>query len=131
MAQKSATVALISFNSLLLLKRGSTAPWNPDKYCLPGGKVEDNESLVDAATRELFEETGIVLSSKDLTPLTINYPRYSKTVFVCNKDELYSVQLNWEHSNYLWAKYNDYSTVSLVPGLDVTMKTLCHWGFLI
>lgn len=129
--QQSATVALISFNSLLLLKRGSTAPWNPDKYCLPGGKLEPNESLADCALRELNEETGIVLSCDDLTPLNINYPRYSKTVFVCNKDELYSIKLNWEHSNFLWAKYNDYSVLPLVPGLDATINTLCDSGYLI
>ena len=30
----------------------------PNKYCLPGGAVEPNESLVHAASRELYEETG-------------------------------------------------------------------------
>ncbi len=129
--QKSATVALISNNSLLLLKRGSTAQWNPDKYCLPGGKLEDNEELIDCAVRELYEETNIVLKSNQLTPLTIQYPKYNKLIFVCNKDVAYSVKLNWEHSDYIWTSYKDSFCVSMVPGLETTIKTLCHWGYLI
>ena len=62
--QKSATVALIKNNKLLLLKRGSTAPWNPDKYCLPGGKLEHNEELIECGARELYEETNILLDKK-------------------------------------------------------------------
>jgi len=131
MSQKSATVALISFNSLLLLKRGSTAPWNPDKYCLPGGKLEDNESLLDCAKRELYEETGIELYNEQLKPLTINYPKYSKTIFVCNEDVIYSVKLNWEHTTFLWAKNCDAQYIPMVPGLSTTIKTLTDHGLLI
>lgn len=129
--QKSATVALISDNKLLLLKRGDTAPWMPNKYCLPGGGVDKNESLIEAAIRELVEETSIELHSNQLTPLTISYPKYSKVVFVCNNDNNYSVQLNWEHSDYIWVSYKESSQADLVPGLDVTIKSLCHWGYLI
>ena len=129
--QKNSTVALISANKLLLLKRGPTAPWMPEKYCLPGGGVEDNESLIDAAVRELREETNIVLHSNELTPLEVKYHSgYSKTIFVCNQDGLYEVNLNWEHSSYVWASYQDCFKHELVPGLGTTIKTLCHWGFL-
>lgn len=129
--QKSATVALISFNSLLLLKRGDSAPWKPGHYCLPGGKLEKGETLIDGALRELFEETNIQLQLNQLTPLTINYPKYNKIIFVCSSDEIYPVNLNWEHSSYLWAKTQDASVIKLVPGLWTTIKTLCDSGYLI
>lgn len=129
--QKSSTVALISNNKLLLLKRGNTAPWQPNKYCLPGGGVDKNESLIEAAIRELREETNVILEDSYLTPLTINYPKYSKIIFVCNKDSSYDVKLNWEHSEYQWASYMESFSIPLVPGLDVTIKALCHWGYLI
>jgi 8-oxo-dGTP pyrophosphatase MutT (NUDIX family) len=129
--QKSATVALISNNKLLLLKRGDSAPWNPGRYCLPGGKLEDNETLIDCAVRELYEETNIVLKSNQLTPLIISYPKYSKTVFVCNSDSNYIVKLNWEHSDAIWVSYGESSSIDLVPGLSVTIKTLGDSGYLI
>ena len=42
-------------------------------YMLPGGKVDDCETLEDALFREVIEETGIQISSSNITPyLVIN-----------------------------------------------------------
>lgn len=128
--QKSSTVALISSNKLLLLKRGDSAPWNPGKYCLPGGKLEPNETLIDCAVRELYEETGIKISQLELYQMIVSYPKYNKVVFVYNTPGLYDVTLNWEHTSYVWASTHDTPRIDLVPGLDVTIKTLCHHGYL-
>lgn len=129
--QKSATVALIQNNKLLLLKRGSTAPWNPNKYCLPGGKLEDNEELIECGIRELYEETNIVLDKNSLIPTTISYPKYSKVIFVhVSTLSNLSVELNWEHSDYIWATIMDSKTLPLVPGLVTTIQTLNQNGLL-
>ncbi|CAM1343724.1 NUDIX hydrolase [Tenacibaculum amylolyticum] len=45
--------------SVLLIKRGVT-PYK-DSWALPGGLVQDNESLETAVTRELKEETGVTI----------------------------------------------------------------------
>lgn len=130
--QKSSTVALISGNKLLLLKRGETAPWSPGKYCLPGGKLEPNESLIDAAVRELREETDIIVSPLDLFAMTVDYKSgYSKIVFVHESHNLCYVNLNWEHVDYRWASVHDASCMKLVPGLWTTIKALGHWGYLV
>jgi len=47
---------------LVMLFRAKDHCWG-----FPGGKVEQNESLVDAACREVFEEIGIKLCKDDLT----------------------------------------------------------------
>jgi 8-oxo-dGTP pyrophosphatase MutT (NUDIX family) len=41
---------------------------NPNDFGLPGGKCEANEGFLEAALRELQEETGVTLASGDLTP---------------------------------------------------------------
>lgn len=128
--QKSATVALIKNNKLLLLKRGSTAPWNPDKYCLPGGKLEHNEELIECGARELYEETNILLDKNSLIPTTISYPKYSKVIFVHVTNKDISVKLNWEHTEYLWSTINDSKNLALVPGLQTTIHTLYQNGLL-
>ncbi|MBR5227332.1 MAG: NUDIX domain-containing protein [Clostridia bacterium] len=51
------------FENVLMCKR-KKEPFK-DKYNLVGGKLEDNESELDGAYRELFEETGI--SKEDIT----------------------------------------------------------------
>lgn len=131
MAQKSATVAVIDNNRLLLLRRGPTAPWKAGRYCLPGGKLEKGESLKDGALRELFEETGIVTYRDNLFPIVISYSDgYSKTVFVTNLNNT-EVVLNWEHDHYVWVGLKNYVSCPLVPGLKTTIKTLGGHGLLI
>jgi 8-oxo-dGTP pyrophosphatase MutT (NUDIX family) len=126
--QKSSTIAIIDrHNRLLLLFRGKTAPYNPNKYCLPGGKLEENESLVDCAVRELYEETCIEIygGSQYLKPVTVSYENgNNKIVFLYQSPHIHSVNLNWEHSSYIWSELNDSLNLSLVPGLRTTIKTI-------
>ncbi|MEP7190901.1 MAG: NUDIX domain-containing protein, partial [Roseiflexaceae bacterium] len=49
-----AAVAIIENGRILLTQRDDLEVW-----CLPGGAVEDGESLEEAAAREAFEETGL------------------------------------------------------------------------
>lgn len=55
------TVAVMTQGHLLIGKRSDTSRW-----CMPGGHIEDGESPVEGARRELEEETGIVVSVDDL-----------------------------------------------------------------
>lgn len=125
MSQKSSTVAVINQdNKVLILRRGATAPWMPGRYCLPGGGIEENESLVYAAARELLEETNISCHINDMTPNNILYKNgKSKIVFSVNIHNP-SVQLNWEHDDYAWVDLISVDKYDLVPGLYTTLKTI-------
>jgi 8-oxo-dGTP pyrophosphatase MutT (NUDIX family) len=133
--QKSSTVAILDNNKILLLKRGKTAPWMPEKYCLPGGGVENNESLIDAAIREVNEEIGINLSSGSISPVRIVYKNdYSKIIFV-TKYNGNSILLNYEHSEFGWFNFsqceNLYSNKLLVPRLMTAIKQLFKLGLMV
>lgn len=132
MAQKSATIAIVKDNKVLLLKRGDTAPWMPNKYCLVGGGVDKNESLIDAVIRETKEEIDHDLIGKDILSYNISYnDKYIKTVFVCLVDDI-KINLNYEHSEYKWADFNEclklYRKKLLVPRLIRTITVLRDSG---
>ena len=56
--------------SVLLVQRGFEAKNHPGEWCLPGGHLEDNETIVDCTIRECFEETGIKLNPKKVELFT-------------------------------------------------------------
>lgn len=55
----AAATAILDGNKVLILKRGDDAPWEPGKWNLPGGIVEDGETPEEAAIREAQEECGL------------------------------------------------------------------------
>ena len=68
--RRVAAVALVDLRGRLLLQeRDEHAPVDPEKWSLVGGGIEEGESDVEAALRELEEETG--LSGVDLDPLGV------------------------------------------------------------
>lgn len=58
-------VAVIKGNEVLLARRVNTT-YMDGWYALPGGHLEDNETLPEGAARELKEETGLSVKPADL-----------------------------------------------------------------
>lgn len=66
-ATRIAVLALIKDDQVLLLQRSSDAAWMPDVWHVPGGRVEPDETVQEAAVREIREELGISVAVDDLT----------------------------------------------------------------
>jgi len=67
-------VAVFTKNSVLVIQRGKGTP-DPeyvDKYCLPCGYLDFDETCVQAAQRELKEETGLTFPISDFKLVSIN-----------------------------------------------------------
>lgn len=97
-------------NEVLLLKRSADSFFMPNKWCLPGGHVEENSSLLDNAIRELEEETNIqpitltcienyTFKSGDCTTIYICFEKYTKShdIKICHG----------EHSQYMFVNLNE------------------------
>lgn len=63
---------------LLFLKR-SPHKSEGEKWGIPGGKLDSDETPEQAVIREVFEETGIVLHRENLRKITHQYIRFEKT----------------------------------------------------
>lgn len=110
----SAVILKNEAGKTLVLQRGNTAPWMPNKWGLPGGGIDGNESPEDAAIRECQEE--ISLTPKNMNFLEkINYPDY--TIHIFSGEISGEPKLNFEHSNFAFINIEDLNKYDFVPGL--------------
>ena len=61
--------AVLERQGRILLARRSSVSYGNGLWGLPGGHVEDNETLAEAAARESLEEIGVQLDPASLLPL--------------------------------------------------------------
>jgi 8-oxo-dGTP pyrophosphatase MutT (NUDIX family) len=63
--------------AFLLCRRASRLSSHAAQWALPGGRLDQGETAVDAALREMDEEVGIRLSDSDVLGLLDDYPTRS------------------------------------------------------
>jgi 8-oxo-dGTP pyrophosphatase MutT (NUDIX family) len=106
-------VILNKRDEILILKRAPLGDWAPNKWALPGGKLEQNESPLTAAIRETKEETNLdvrnlkIINLKIDNPLAPYYTRqYSGTI-----------KIDFEHTDWAWASRDTVESYDLAPAV--------------
>lgn len=87
-------VLLEDKDKILLVRRSSTAKFAKGMYSLIGGKVEAGEAGLPAIVREVYEETGLSISSEkfDLVHTFHRKGEESELIALCFKANVASLQ---------------------------------------
>jgi 8-oxo-dGTP diphosphatase len=90
---------------LLLIKRAPDVHLDPDRWELPGGKMDYGEPLTEALAREVREETGLEIevgAPFHVSHFTFDPFWVTTVVFACRRTGG-EVRLSEEHSEFTWA----------------------------
>jgi len=115
--------------SVLLVQRQSDKSY-PLCWGVPTGKVEATETPPQTVIREVFEETGIILSAANINyvgdyyitndDFTFRYTLYMATFVNPPKVRINSA----EHLAYRWVDLNETDGLTLVPDLDTCLAAV-------
>jgi 8-oxo-dGTP pyrophosphatase MutT (NUDIX family) len=99
-----------------------STPKNSSNWGVPGGKVENGETLLEGVTRECQEEIGFFPTEAKLIPIQ-KFTNHSFVyhTFFCEVENEFTPVLNHEHCGYAWVGDNQYPK-PLHPGLFNTVN---------
>lgn len=86
---------------------------------LVGGKIEHNETVIDALNREIMEELGGIINGLELYPIEKFVSANKKFIyhtFLTTVEEEFVPLLNSEHRGYCWVDLKDHPK-PLHPGV--------------
>lgn len=110
-------------NKILILKRGSTAPWMPNKWSLVGGVVEEGEDFESALIRESEEETGLIpINLKKADDFTTD--EMGRLIFYTGDLDSEDVVLDYENSDYAFIDKSTYLDYHYVPSVKEFLEKL-------
>ena len=123
---------VIIFNNkrqVLLLKRSAKVDSHPNKWGFPGGRVEEGETSVDAAVREVYEETTLKVFPKKLTYVFNMKKENGKEIVFFLTDSWHgSVKTDWESDDYGWVDIAQLPIKDMVPAPKIVFEMIRAWS---
>jgi 8-oxo-dGTP pyrophosphatase MutT (NUDIX family) len=127
--KRHACVVVLDGDKVLLLRRSITDSWKPCKWALPGGGVEKDENFIDAAIRELKEETHLDIDDPKKLQLIKVSPNGKIAFYLARNIHKGDVNLDqashgFEHEDFHWATKKELEFMRLVPDLDELLSSI-------
>jgi len=122
---RGAGALLVCNGKILVGERGKDDPPFRGCWCMPGGGKEKNETYLEAALRELYEEAGVrFTTAEDAKPYgswTLKLPLFRWTCFFFKVDQEYPLKLK-EFSKLGWYDISYLKNKKLRPFLRSELK---------
>lgn len=129
----SVAACVVECGSKVLFLKRSVISVEPNTWCLPGGKLEPDETPEEGAIRELFEETGIRIDTppQDLGPLYFSRPgtNFPFHVFRVTLAHEPKVTLSQEHLDYIWVTPQETARLNLISGGRQVVKKYLNYSY--
>ena len=120
-------------NQILLLRRSSLMKDMPGLWNFPGGGIDPRETPAQAASREILEETGLIVDPDALmalrsTLIPLNPRDRPRAHFFYTDRALGQVTINWESDRFRWTPLVEVKKYHLIPGTKGAFITrYCWW----
>jgi 8-oxo-dGTP diphosphatase len=103
----------------LILKRHPREIAYPNMYTFPGGKVEGNDSVEETLSKEVLEETGLILKPgkillKDKTFIRPDGQTAKVWSYLCEVVSAQPIKLSSDFTDYRWVNLNELRELSHV-----------------
>ena len=132
--KSGANVILVKNGKILLLLRSKKSRWKPDMYGPPGGHIDSGETPIQAAVRETYEESGLIVKAADLKPLLQRSKHNFGMIYYFITDKFtgdgVGITLSNEHHGFAWVsmdRIDNYDTIFEPHELAVIKKALLSY----
>ncbi|SCG85206.1 NUDIX hydrolase [Methanobacterium congolense] len=104
---------------ILIIKRSTESKTNPGRWELPGGKVDQNESIDQALLREVYEETGLKITPDHVVGVSEQNLHIIRAVHIIMSGRIIEGELTLspEHEGYAWVFLENLSNYELADWL--------------
>lgn len=121
-----AVKAIIEHENKVLIIRESSKyieGTNVDKFDIPGGRINPEQSLIENLKREILEETGLIVNIgesfflNEVRPIINGEETLIVRIFFKCSSESDKVKLSDDHDKYEWINSTEYRNYKLIENL--------------